>query len=92
MVQLPLRADEQGVRSVETLAVGTTATAASANVLIIRPLARIPLLANIWNEVSFLDDTMGLPRIYDNAALSLAMLASGNTATTVWGTINCAYG
>jgi hypothetical protein len=92
MVQLPLRADEQGVRSVETLAVGTTATAAVANVLIIRPLARIPLLANIWNEVSFLDDTMGLPRIYDNAALGLAMLASAATATTVWGTINCAYG
>lgn len=92
MVQLPLSATKRGVRSVETLAVGTTATAAVANVLILRPLARIPLLANVWNEVSFLDDTMGLPRIYDNAVLGLAMLASGTTATTVWGTINCACG
>lgn len=92
MVQLPLIATKQGVRSVETLAVGTTATSAVANVLILRPLARIGLLANIWNEVSFLDDVMGLPRIYDNASLGLAMLATGTTATNVWGTVSCAYG
>jgi hypothetical protein len=35
---------------------------------------------------------MGLPRIFDNATLGLALLASTTTATTVWGTINCAYG
>jgi hypothetical protein len=92
MVQLPMNAAEQGVRSVETIAIGTTPTAAVANLVILRPLARIPLLANIWNEVSFLDDTMGLPRIYDNACLGLAMLATGTTAVNVWGTINCAYG
>ena len=63
-----------------------------ANLIIIRPLARIGLLANIWNEVSFLDDVLGLPRIYDNACLGLAMLASGTTATNVWGNITCAYG
>lgn len=92
MVQLPLAATEQGIRAAATLAVGTTATAAVANFLIIRPLARIGLLANVWNEVSFLDDVMGLPRIYDDACLGLAMLASGTTATTVWGNITCAYG
>jgi hypothetical protein len=92
MVQLPLNAAEQGVRSVETLAIGTTPTSAVGNVVILRPLARIGLVANIWNEVSFLDDLMGLPRIYDNACLALAMLASGTTATNVWGTVSCAYG
>ena len=40
----------------------------------------------------FLDDTLGLPRIYDNANLGLALLASTTTATTVWGTVSCAYG
>lgn len=93
LVQLPLNASKQGVRSVEDgLNVGTASAAGACNLLIIRPLARIPLLANVWNEVSFLDDTMGLPRIYDNATLGLALLASTTTATTVWGTINCAYG
>lgn len=93
MIEVPLNASKQGVRSVEAgLNVGTASAAGDVNVLIIRPLARIPLLANIWNEVSFLDDTMGLPRIYDNANLGLALLASTTTATTVWGTVNCAYG
>jgi hypothetical protein len=92
MVQLPMNSAEQGIRAAATLAVGTTATAAVANFLIIRPIARIGLLANIWNEVSFLDDVLGLPRIYDNACLGLAMLASGTTATNVWGNITCAYG
>jgi hypothetical protein len=92
MVQLPLNATKQGVRSVETLAIGTTPTAAVGNVVILRPLARIPLLANVWNEVSFLDDVMTLPRIYDNACLGLAMLATGTTAVNVWGSLVCAYG
>jgi hypothetical protein len=92
MVQLPLAASEQGIRAAATLAVGTTATAAVANFLIIRPLARIGLLANIWNEVSFLDDVLGLPQIYDDACLGLAMLATGTTAVNVWGNITCAYG
>jgi hypothetical protein len=93
MVQLPMNAAEQGVRSVEAgLNVGTAGTAIVVNVMIIRPLARIGLIANIWNEVSFLDDTMGLPQIYDNACLGLAFLASGTTATTFWGNITCAYG
>ncbi len=92
MIQLPLNASEQGIRSAETLDINTASAAGAVNLIIIRPLARIPLLANVWNEVSFLDDTMGLPRIYDNACLGLALLASTTTATTVWGQINCAYG
>lgn len=93
MVQLPLNAAEQGVRSIEAgLNVGTAGTAIVVNAMIIRPLARIGLLANVWNEVSFLDDVLGLPRIYDNACLGLAFLASGTTATTFWGNITCAYG
>lgn len=93
MIQLPLAASKQGVRSVEAgLNVGTATTNAVCNLLIIRPLARIPLIANVWNEVSFLDDTMGLPQILDNATLGLAYLASATTATNFWGTVNCAYG
>lgn len=93
MVQLPLNASEQGVRSVEAgLNVATAGTAIVVNALILRPLARIPLLANVWNEVSFLDDVMGLPRIFDGATLGVAMLATGTTATNVWGTVSCAYG
>ena len=93
MLQVPLSASKQGIRSVEAgLTVGTASAAGAVNVMIIRPLARIPLLANVWNEVSFLDDTLGLPRVFDNANLGLAYLASATTATTFWGTVSCAYG
>ncbi len=92
MVQLPLAASEQGIRAAATLAVGTTATAGVAHFLIISPLARIRLLANDRHEGSFPNDVLGLPRIYDDATLGLAFLASGTTATTFWGNITCAYG
>jgi hypothetical protein len=92
MVQMPLSAAKQGVRSVETINVGTATTLGVVNVAIIRTIARIPLLANIWNEVSFLDDVMGLPRIYDGATLGLMILPSVTTAVSVWGTLNVVYG
>lgn len=93
LVQVPLSATKQGVRSVEAgLNVGTAAAAGAVNLVILRPLVRIPLLANVWNEVSLLDDTMGLPRIYDNATLGLAILTGAAVTTSVWGTLNCVYG
>jgi hypothetical protein len=93
MLQLPLAAGEMGVRSVEAgLNVGTAHTTSVANLMIIRPLARIVLLANQWNEVFLLDDSGGLPRIYDNANLGLMYLATATTATTFWGTLTTAYG
>lgn len=93
LVQLPLTAAKQGIRSIEAgLNVATAGTAGAVNVLIIKPLARLPLLANIWNEVSFVDDLLGIPRIYDNATLGLALLATVTTAVNVWGTVDCAYG
>lgn len=93
MIQLPLTAAKTGVRSVEAgLNVGTAAAAGVVNVVILKRLAVIPLLANQWNEVSYLDDTMGLPPVFDNATLGLMVLASGAVTTTVVGTINCAYG
>lgn len=93
LIQVPLSATKQGVRSVEAgLNVVTANTASVVNVLIIRPLARLPIVAGQWNEISLLDDTMGLPQVFDNATLGLALYQTSNVTTTVWGTINCAYG
>lgn len=93
MIQLPLLATKAGIRSIEAgINVATAATAGIMNAIIIKPLARIPLIANQWNEISYLDDTMGLPQIFDNATMGLAILASGATTVQVWGTINSAYG
>ena len=91
-IPLPLSATKRGVRSVESINVVTAAAAGTCNVVILRPLARIPLAAGQWNEISLLDDSMGLPRIFDNASLALALMAGPTSASNVFGTINCAYG
>lgn len=93
MVQLPLTAAKAGIRSIEAgLNVGTATTTGVGNVIIIRPLARLQMVANQWNEVSFLDDIGGLPRIFDNATLGLAFCGTAAVTPTVWGTVSCAYG
>lgn len=92
MIQLPLSPTLRGVRSVQTLNVTTATTACIANLVIIRPLARIPIVSGQWNEVSFLDDVSGIPRIYDEASLGVAVFVPATVTTTVWGTITCAYG
>lgn len=92
MIKMPLSATKKGVRSVEAgLNVGTAAAAGAVNVLITKPLAYLPLMANTYNEVSLLDDNLGLPQIYDNATLGIMLLATVTTAVTVSGKIQCAW-
>lgn len=93
LMQMPLDATKTGVRSVETINVGTaSASTGTFNLLIIRPLAIIPLIATVPNEVNYLDQIMTLPRIYDNATLGLALLASTTTAVTCAGQVSIFYG
>lgn len=94
IIPLPLAAGKRGVRSVEAgLTVGGTAPAAGvANLLIVRRLAQIPCTANIANNVSFLDDELSLPQIFDNATLGLAWQATGTTTPRISGIISCFYG
>jgi hypothetical protein len=92
MTPVPLLGTKQGVRSVETISVGTAAAAGACNLLIIRRLAALPLVANQWNEISFLDDVLSLPRIYDNATLGFMWLGTTTTAPVITGSLACAYG
>ena len=94
LIMMPLGSSKQGIRSVEAgLTVGGTAPAAGVvNVLIVKRLATIPLLANQWNEVSMLDDILGLPQVFDNSSLGLAWQANATTAPIIQGKITCAFG
>ena len=87
-VNLPATASP-GVRSITSINVTTAIGSTSANILIIRPLAYINFGQCLWNEVSYLDDVMGLPRIYDGAALCIATITP--VATQIWGNINTVY-
>lgn len=92
MTPLPLLGTKRGIIAASTLGVGTAAAAGTANFLIIRRLAALPLIANQWNEISFLDDTLSLPRIYDNATLGLMWMGATTTSPVITGSLNMAYG
>jgi hypothetical protein len=90
---MPLQAGDKGIRSVEVgLNVGTAAAAGACNLILLRPLAYLPLIANQWNERDLILQLGALPRVFDGASLGLAILASGAVTTTVWGKVRLAYG
>lgn len=90
---LPISNADRGIRSIEAgLNVSTAAAAGVVNVVLIKPLLYLPLIANQWNERDCVLQMTSLPRLFDGASLGLAILASGTTATTVWGQIGVAWG
>jgi hypothetical protein len=92
MVKVPVAAATLGVRAVANLNVTGSPTTAVMNLLLIKPLVFIPLIANQWNERDLVLQYTSLPRVWDGASLGLAILASGTTATTVFGQIKIAWG
>lgn len=91
MYQMRLAAGDLGVRSVQTVTVGTN-TASTANLILLRPLAFIPAPANNLVEVDFINKSHALDRVYDGATLGFAYLASATTAATFHGHIRLAWG
>ena len=88
----PLQAGDNGIQSVANISITTAAGAGQCNLILVKPLAFVPLLtANIWNEKDFILQLAQLPRIYDGACLYL--MSIGNTAaTTVSGNFRTVYG
>lgn len=89
---LPIAVGDLGIRSVETLNVGTAANAGVVNVVLLRPLAFLPLIANQWNERDLVMQLTALPQVFDGATLAMAYLASGTTATQIWGNLRLGWG
>ncbi len=92
MVPIPLAAGDLGVRDVRTLNVATAATSAVANVILIRPLLYLGVVANIIGDDSPRASMAILPRVYDGACLGLAFLAGVTTAPNVSGIVRVGYG
>lgn len=92
MLKLPLVAPAKGVQGVSSINIATPPAAGVANLYLQRPLATIPLRANVWNERDLVLQLAALPRVFDGASLCLQYLASATTATNFWGTVRLAYG
>lgn len=89
---LPLQVGDKGVSAVSTINVGTAAASGVVNLVLVKPLVFIPLIANIANHIDFVLQLASLPRVYDGASLAMAYQATGTTATSFFGNITLAYG
>jgi hypothetical protein len=92
MFVMPLAAGDVGVTAVSTINVGTATTTGVANLLLVKRLFQIPLIANIGTVIDYTRGYPGMPRIFDGATLALAIVAGGTSATTIQGVMTFGWG
>jgi len=81
-VPFTLAAGDVGVRSVQSITLGTSYVAGAISLVAYRQVARIPLPAA--NGTTLLDAVqLGMPRLYDNTVLWPVWLASSTSGVTV---------
>lgn len=89
MVQLPEQAGKKGVSAINTMTVATHPTAGAVNVVLLRPLAFIPVpLANVGTVI---DRPVNLARVYDGSSICIAMQCDSTTGRTIQGALNFTY-
>ena len=81
---LPLAHGDNGIRSIASITIGATGTAATYyHMVLYRELTRIPVpAANVYYEREFLNQVPSLKRVYDGACLGLLYTAAGNTVAS----------
>ncbi len=87
---IPLASGDVGVRSIQSYTLSASALAANMCLTIFRPLAYLPVLAaQSYVERDLVLQLAGLPRIYNDSALSL-MLISNTTSAPAFGQVAAA--
>jgi hypothetical protein len=86
-----LQAGDTGIRSIQSITLGTSYVSGTVNLLVVRRLAQVFFpAASVGGVYDFAD--LGLPRIYDSSALYGAVLLSGTAAGAVAGSLKYAQG
>jgi hypothetical protein len=91
MAPLPLQAGDKGVSAIATINVSVASTTTGEiNVVLLRPIARVGVRANVATLVTVRD---GLPprRIYDDSSLCMAWFASSTTVPDIQGSLITVY-
>ena len=90
-VPFQLAAGDTGVRSIQTLTLGTSYGAGAIHLVAYRELARVSLpVANVGATLDAI--ATSFVRLYDNTTLSLLWLPTATTATTVSGKVTFSQG
>lgn len=87
--RIPLAAGDSGIRAIEKVKLtATTGTAGDFGITIAQPLAWIPIgAAGVGGWRDFTTGLPGIPKIDNNACLSLFFIPATTTAPEVWGTL-----
>ena len=91
MVPFGLQAADTGVRSVQTVTLGTSYAAGQVELIALRSIAFVPFIGAISGML--LDWAgLGFPQLFDNSALYMAYLSSGTAGSLVQGMVSYAIG
>jgi len=82
-----LAAGDKGVKSIESITLGTSLGAGAISLLIARPIVNIPVSAANIGQNAMVSENPGI-KIYNGTCLLHCYLTSAVAATTVTGTIN----
>jgi len=90
-VPFQLQAGDTGIRSIQTLTLGTSYGGGTIHLVAYRVIAELPLTtANVGAQIDAF--TGGFPRLYDNTVPQLLFMPTGTTATNITGSIVYAQG
>lgn len=90
-VPFSLAAGDVGVRSVQTVTLGTSYVSGAIHVVVFRLIAQIPVpTANVATLLDW--DQLGLPSIWDNSVLQLVYWPTGTAVGSVAGSFTYAQG
>jgi hypothetical protein len=85
-VPFALASGDTGIRSVQTLTLGTSYVSGTIHLVAYRVLARVGIpIANVSNAVDAL--TAGFPRLYDNTVPFLLWMPTATTAVNITGSL-----
>lgn len=88
---LALQSGDYGVQSVQSVTLSaTTATAGNFGLTLAKPLAMVPIQANLATTLGIYD--LGMPQIADDAAIAFMALLSSTTTPALVGTWNMTQG
>ena len=89
LVLFQLAAGDRGIRSIESITLGTSYVAGAISVVLLRPLASVPNpVANVGGIMNKLtSDPTGI-KLYNGTALWLSYTSSATTATTLAGNMS----
>ncbi len=91
MVPFGLQGSDRGVRSIQSVTLGTSYVSGQIELLMLRRLAMLPFEgAQVGKLLDWAG--LGLPRLFNDSAIYLAALLSGTAADVVNGEANFAHG